>query len=252
MSLFRLVASILLLVIGTAAKAERIAVHIHKVNNHLALEVLLSDSTKSDIETGPSECEKKGMRLVFLQVASTKNSPHAQPYGDGCWYARNKRVWIEASTFEEQTPFKLNFPTTSFKTDQGFLAWPAYDRYPPISQEQAMQRKQQDDADAATIKATQDYAEAIRLIESTIRCDSTPFPYTVMERLKTKGLVKDVSIGRGPLYAPTEDVAIFGRKLLFISGGGKDGSTEDFRNPPKKGGYVYIPTHFAITLDVVA
>jgi hypothetical protein len=35
---------------------------------------------------------------------------------------------------------------------------------------------------------------------------------------------------------------VFGRKLLFISGGGHDGSTQDFMTPPKQGGYTYVPT----------
>lgn len=68
-----------LLLIGTAAVAHPIAVHIHQVNKRLALEILLSDGTKAESEVGPSECEKKGMRRVFLQVADALDDPHAQP-----------------------------------------------------------------------------------------------------------------------------------------------------------------------------
>jgi hypothetical protein len=39
--------------------------------------------------------------------------------------------------------------------------------------------------------------------------------------------------------------------LLFISGGGHDGNTEEFLKESRLGGYSYVNNHFAITLDAM-
>jgi hypothetical protein len=230
------------------ARAEQIAVHAHKVNNKLALEIILHD-TADDWSEGASECEKKGMRHVFLQAVSAVDAPLAHPYGKGCWYAKDRRVWLEARSFEDGRPFKLNFPASSFKPTESFLSWPAYARYAPITDEQARARKQQEKAEADARDAAKEKSDAVAMAERTIRCNSTPFPYAVMKRLELLKIVKDVSSGRGPLYAPTEDTVMMGRKLLFISGGGHDGNTEEFLKESRPSGYSYVNNHFAVTLD---
>lgn len=241
-----------LLALCSPAKAELLGIYIHEVNKSLALEISLSDTTKAEIEVGPSECEKKGMWRVLTQIAAEGYYPQMLPYASGCWYAKDKRVWIEATTVEKPSSFKVNYSASTFKTMDGFKGWSAYGRYTPITFEQAKSRKQREDEDAAAAKAAKEYAEAIGFVEKSIRCDLAPFPHTVMARLVKHGLMRDTGLGsrRVPIYEATQEVKVFGRKLLFVSGGGQDGSSEDFRLPARQG-ITYIPTHFAITVDAM-
>lgn len=241
-----------LLALFSPAQAELLGVYIHEVNRSLALEISLSDATKAEVEVGPSECEKKGMWRVFMQVAADGYYPRMLPYASGCWYAKDKRIWIEATTFEKPSSLKVNYSASSFKTMDRFKGWSAYGRYTPITIEQAKRRKQREDEGAAAANAAKEYAEAIGFIEKTIRCDLAPFPHTVMERLVKRGLMRDTGLGsrRVPIYEATQEIKVFGRKLLFVSGGGRNGSSEDFRTPPRPG-ITYTPTHFAITVDAM-
>lgn len=236
----------------SSAKAELIGVHIHAIDRSLALEISLSDTTKAEVEVGPSECEKKGMWRVFMQIAAEGYYPQMLPYASGCWYAKDKRVWIEGTTFQKQSPISLNYSVSNFKAMGVFKDWSAYGRYSPITIEQAKLRKQRDDENAAATKAAKEYAEAIRYIEKSIRCDLPPFPHAIIENLVKLGLVRDTGFGskRIPIYEATQEITVFGHKLLFVSGGGQDGSSQDFETPPRSG-ISYIPTHFAITVDAM-
>ena len=185
-----------------------------------------------------------------MQIAAAGYYPRMLPYASGCWYVKSNLIYIEAKTLEDNRFFSAKYSVGKFKTMPGFTSWDKFYKYKPISIKEAEIRKQLEEENSTRIRLEEEYKELVSWIESSMKCKSVPHPNRIMYDLERKNFTYDTGLGskRIPIYKTTKDVYVFGRKLIFISGGGTDGSYEDFKSTPKPG-QAFITTHLAITLD---
>lgn len=240
----------ILLLMYPIAKADLVGVYLHEVDKTLVLDISLSNTTKAEVETGPSECEKKGMWRVFMQIAAAGYYPRMLPYASGCWYVKSNLIYIEAKTIEDNRFFSVRYPVEKFKTMPGFTTWGNFYKYKPISIKEAEIRKQLEEENSIKLRQEEEYKELVSWIEGSMKCNSVPHPNRIMYDLERKNFTYNTGLGskRIPIYKTKKDIFVFGQKLIFLSGGGADGSYEDFKSTPRLG-QAFITTHLAITLD---
>lgn len=232
-------------------KAEQVAAQIYRIDKTRALEILLSDQAKGLAEKGLGECQAKGMRMVLIRLISETEYPPITGYAQGCWYAKNDQIFIDATTFHSNKQINFTFDKSKFTTLSVFKTWGDYGRYKPLNAAQALRLDQEKERNEKIAKEAEEKQRLIRNIEGRISCTGEPFSNTTfIEELIRNGFLKPQNIGsrRLPIHEAEEGIIIFGKKLKFVSGA-EGLSYVKFNKPAYTPSHTYPAQHFAITLD---